>query len=278
MIQSRQGFGGRTGDAPVAGQPSSAPLARRLGLGISGGYGVLLAGLGVGAIGGAFALPWIRRWLCAAPTYYSYPASSTPAILVSFVWLHIVAASLVLLLLAGVAWVTVLSNINAFIQLFLPAWVRPRGLAAYETVLFGSQAIGALIWGIVGQAAGLRVAFAAAAGCMALAAAIVPFRPFMDTSRLDRKPAIYWPEPQLTLDPQKAHGSVLVTATYTVSPENQQEFKEAMELLRESRMRTGAMRWGLYRDADEPSRFIELFVVPCWEEHLRQRGGHPPTS
>ena len=46
-----------------------------------------------------------------------------------------------------------------------------------------------------------------------------------------------------------------------------------METLRESRMRTGAMRWGLYRDADNPSRFIELFVVPSWEEHLMQHGG-----
>lgn len=245
--------------------------SKQLGLG-SGGYGVLLAGLGVGAIGGAFALPWIRKRL-SGTNLLLLSSLVYAAILVSFVWLHTVAPSLVLLLVAGVAWVTVLSSINASIQLFLPVWVRARGLAAYETVLFGSQAIGALIWGIVGQAAGLRAAFAAAAGCMALAAAFVPFRPFIDTSRLDRKPAVFWPEPQLTLDPEQAHGSVLVTATYTVSPQNQPTFKEAMETLRESRMRTGAMRWGLYRDADDPSRFVELFIVPTWEEHLMQHGG-----
>ena len=37
-----------------------------------------------------------------------------------------------------------------------------------------------------------------------------------------------------------------------------------------SRRRTGATRWNLYRDAADPARFIETFLVPSWEEHLRQ--------
>jgi hypothetical protein len=36
------------------------------------------------------------------------------------------------------------------------------------------------------------------------------------------------------------------------------------------RLRTGAREWGLYRDAADASHFIETFLVPSWEEHLRQ--------
>jgi hypothetical protein len=31
--------------------------------------------------------------------------------------------------------------------------------------------------------------------------------------------------------------------------------------------------WGLFRDGEAPRRFVELFVVPSWEEHLRQHTG-----
>ncbi len=27
---------------------------------------------------------------------------------------------------------------------------------------------------------------------------------------------------------------------------------------------------GVFRDGEKPRRFVELFVVPSWEEHLRQ--------
>jgi len=40
--------------------------------------------------------------------------------------------------------------------------------------------------------------------------------------------------------------------------------------LRLSRERTGATHWDLYRGADSPHAFMELFTVPSWEEHLRQ--------
>ena len=46
----------------------------------------------------------------------------------------------------------------------------------------------------------------------------------------------------------------------------------AMRHVRASRRRTGAVRWNLYRDAADPQRFVESFVVPSWGGHLRQ---HP---
>ena len=46
-----------------------------------------------------------------------------------------------------------------------------------------------------------------------------------------------------------------------------------MELVRRSRQRTGATRWGLFREGEEARRFVEVYLVPSWDEHLRQHGG-----
>jgi hypothetical protein len=35
-----------------------------------------------------------------------------------------------------------------------------------------------------------------------------------------------------------------------------------MTRVRRSRLRTGAIRWGLYRDGRNPHAFVELYVVP----------------
>ncbi|MCW2569287.1 MAG: major facilitator transporter, partial [Mycobacterium sp.] len=93
-----------------------------------------------------------------------------------------------------------------------------------------------------------------------------------DTARLDRDPAIYWPEPHLELDPD-TEAPVVVELTYKVPPEKQDEFLRAMEWVRRSRLRTGASRWQLYRAGEEPEVFVESYSVPSWEEHLRQHGG-----
>ena len=110
----------------------------RLGLGANG-YGLLLGALGVGAIAGAFTLPRIRArlssnlMLLAASIIYA-------AALVVLVLVPNAVVILVVLIPTGVAWIAVLSSMNASMQLFLPSWVRARGLSVYQMVLFGAQA------------------------------------------------------------------------------------------------------------------------------------------
>jgi hypothetical protein len=36
------------------------------------------------------------------------------------------------------------------------------------------------------------------------------------------------------------------------------------------RRRDGAYRWGIYRDTEVADRFLEIFLVNSWAEHLRQ--------
>ncbi len=117
--------------------------------------------------------------------------------------------------------------------------------------------------------AGLLPAFLISAAVMAAGAATLWFWPFHQIADMDRSP-VRWPEPQLLLSADRGSGLVLVRTTYTVAADKEQQFLQAMPRLRQSRLRTGAIDWGLYQDGQDPRLFIELFSVPSWEEHLRQ--------
>jgi hypothetical protein len=240
----------------------------RLGLSASG-YGILLAALGIGAIAGAFILPRLRAQMSVnsivvlASTVYA-------AVLVVIAEVANVPVMTAVLLVAGVAWLAVLASFNASIQLFLPAWVRARGLSTYQVVFLGGQGIAALGWGLIAQRFGLTAAFLTAAVLMFAGMITAKWWPLHDVERFDRSPAVYWPEPHLSFEPDPAAGPVLVTVTYRVSTEKQPQFIEAMQALRRLRGRTGATRWGLYQDGADPQRLVECYLLLSWEEHLRQ--------
>ncbi|MET0416989.1 MAG: MFS transporter [Actinoplanes sp.] len=245
--------------------------SRRLGLG-SGGYGILLAAIGVGAVAGALVLPRLRaRWSINRLLFVAGTVSTVVLVVLGTALSEFVVV--LALLPAGVAWVLVLSNINAAMQLFLPNWVRARGLAVYQMVFAGAQAFGALAWGALSDVAGLVTAHLAAAALMAVGVITLRWWPMRDTAGMNRDPAAYWPEPHLELDPDDHDGPVLVSVSYPVSPDREEAFVEAMEAVRRSRLRTGAVRWGLFRDGAEPGRFVEVYLVPSWDEHRRQHTG-----
>jgi hypothetical protein len=74
----------------------------------------------------------------------------------------------------------------------------------------------------------------------------------------------------VVLDLEPSSGPVVVQTVYWVAPEREQAFLEAMAAMRPFRLRTGGTQWGLFRNGETPHQFVELFVVPSWEEHLRQ--------
>lgn len=241
---------------------------QRLGLG-SGGYGVLLGALGIGAVAGAFLLPPIRARL-SANALIGTASCCYAAVLAAVVLVHSTAVVVVVLLPAGVAWIAVLSTMNALLQLFLPSWVRARGISIYLMVFFGSQALGAVLWGAIAGPAGLRTTFLAAAGLMLAGTATIPRWPLIDTRGMGRDTAVYWPEPTFVGDMDPKRGPVVVETRYTIATALEQQFLEAMSQVRLSRLRTGAIQWGLFRDTESEDVFVEIFVVPSWEEHLRQ--------
>jgi MFS family permease len=259
--------------APAVALWALLPLiaSQRLGLGADG-YGALFGALGLGAIVGAFVLGRVRDrlssngLLTAAGTLYA-AALAVIVLTMSF------PAALVTLVLSGVAWMAMTSTLAAELQLFLPVWVRARALAAFMLTFTGSMTVGALLWGLVAESFGLQPAYLTAAVVVLAGVVAGVFLRVPNTGHLDREPAIYWPEPRLAFDPEPDTGPVVVTVEYTIAPERETAFLEAMDHLRQSRRRTGATRWELFRDGDRPDRFMEIFSVASWQEHLRQHEG-----
>jgi len=232
------------------------------------GFGLLFAALGTGAVLGALVLRRLTTVstngiLLAATVLYA----ATMAIIIM---IPSFAAALATLVLNGLAWMAITSTLQAEMQLVLPAWVRARGMAIYVVIFMASQTTGALVWGLVANRFGLRPAVLVAA-CVVLAAALAGLIwRLPETGHLDPQPAVYWTDPRLAFDPEPDTGPVLVAVHFTVAAERQSQFLAAMDQLRLSRLRTGATRWELYRDAEHRDRFVEIFRVSSWEEHLRQ--------
>jgi MFS family permease len=245
------------------------PVVARSHLGLgSGGYGLLLGAVGVGAVLGAWTLPRARaRWSLNRVVIASSLAFGAACLVLA--WVRNVPLVAAALLVAGYCWIAINSSMNASAQTVLPDWVRSRGMSIYLLAFQGAQAIGAVIWGVVASIWGTPVALTVVAAGLALGFPIARRWP-LSTTAIDVRPSDAWPEPELVIEPDHGHGPVLVTVDYRVPQENADAFRKAMERVGRSRQRTGAERWGLYQDAADPERFFEAYVVPTWEEHMRQ--------
>jgi MFS family permease len=235
----------------------------------STGFGVLLGSLGLGAVLGAAVLPRVVARLSANQVLV-VAAVLFAGSLVACVAVPSLVVLAVLLVPAGTAWLFVLMGITGALQVFLPAWVRARGLSMFNVAFAGSQALGSLVWGLVAQWAGLIPTFVAAAVVMLAGAVSVRVWPLPAVDDWNRATAAYWPDPTLTYQPDPQEGPVLVTVRYVVPCEREDEFVAAMEAVRLSRLRTGATSCALYRDGADPSVFLLVQQYPTWEEHLRQ--------
>jgi MFS family permease len=242
--------------------------ARNLGLG-SAGYGLLLGMVGIGAVAGALAVPRLRARVGTAQLVTGAMVVTAAATALVATLGNAVLVGIALLPIGG-AWIAVMSSLNSGLQLALPNWVRARGLAYYLVVFQGAQAVGAVIWGVVADYTSVTTALLVAAVMLVLGAILGLRTPMPDTSRLDRTPSAHWPAPQLMFTPNAEDGPILVTLTYRVAEHNAIAFTDAMRHVGRSRRRTGALRWELFRDGNDPTRFVESYLVGTWAEHLRQ--------
>ncbi|MDQ6650226.1 MAG: MFS transporter [Actinomycetota bacterium] len=248
----------------------------RLGLDASG-YGLLLGALGVGAVTGALALGPLRARLPVSASIAGFTVIYAGATLVLG---HARAPLLgiAVLVAAGLAWLGVFSTLMAANQIALPGWVRARGAATWMLVFMLGQAIGAVGWGLVGQRFGVPLAMTVAAGLLVLGALTIRLWPLIDDADIDRSPSMHWATPELVFSPDPREGPVVVSLVYRVPPDNAAAFTAAMQRVGRSRRRTGATRWALHRDGADLARFVELYTVPSWSEHLRQHHGRITTA
>lgn len=181
--------------------------------------------------------------------------------------LPVVLAALVL---AGVGWTLVLSNLQVSAQIAAPDWVMARALSVYQLVFMGGTAAGSALWGAVADRFGPPVALGAAGLGLLLGISAALHYKLPRGEELKLSPALRWPEPVVVGDVDPEKGPVLITVEYHIKPDQAPEFLAVLRRLGVARRREGAMRWGIFRDSTDPGRYIEAFTVESWADHLRQ--------
>ena len=234
----------------------------------SGGYGLLLGCVGVGALAGAAALPWLRARLTPGAQLTAGSAGLAAVALIQAL-AHITALVAVGLAVGGMAWILALSTLNSLYQLSLPQWVKARGLSFYLVVFQGGSAIGSVAFGVAAQHIGLSPALVAAAAGLALGPLAGLHYRFQAIPPDQLLPAGDWPVPNLAADGPPG-GPIMVSVGYQALPEREDELLAALQDSRFSRRRTGASSWRAWQDSGHPGRVLEQFVVASWEQHLLQ--------
>jgi MFS family permease len=239
---------------------------------IAGGpdlYGYLLGAIGAGAVGGAFALPWLKGKL-GTDRLVAVGTVGTAIATALFGLARSPAVALAASIIAGACWIAPISGLNVSAQVALPEWVRGRGLAIFVTGFFGALSLGSAVWGQAAEVFGLPTAHLAAAVGALLAIPLTWRWKLQTGAGLDLTPSMHWPVPVVANELEQDRGPVLVTVEYRIDPKDRQKFLAALAKVGEERRRDGAYAWGVFEDVAEPGRMVETFLVESWLDHLRQ--------
>jgi Bacterial protein of unknown function (DUF894). len=145
----------------------------------------------------------------------------------------------------------------------------------------GGMALGSVLWGALAEHTSTPISLAVAAGGLLVTLPIVRrFHilqgPVPDHTPYQWKRPAPQPIPVPTIDSEPADdldsaGPVRISIEYDVPAENYAEFTHAIHQLRGVRLRDGALRWGIYREATNPEHLNETFVMESWLDYLRSR-------
>ena len=232
-------------------------------------YGLLLGTMGFGAILAAFTRRRLVERLgqnSVAVTMAGYGVSGiavglAPSVTAAFPFMFLAGACLV--------WTAV--TLNSTAQLLSPPWVRGRTMSLWSLAFAGVSPLGAILAGAVADALTTTAAYvilSALAIGLGLAATRSGIPTLDEVSPPEFTGSARQPEHVDTLD----SGPVMIINNFQVHHNDLEAFVDLMNELRLVRLRTGAYRWRLYRDASDPGRLSEVFLTVSWQEHLNQHG------
>jgi len=242
---------------------------QRLGLGAAG-YGLLMACLGTGAVAAGFFVGRIRSRFSLDALAAGCCLVFSSAMLVGALstWRPLVCASFVL---GGAAWMTMMSTFNAATQTSAPSWVRARAASMHTLCSLGAFALGSALWGAMSSLIGLSAALCLSAAGMLASIALA--RPYPLRMGADDEVTLAPPHEEFSVqhEPEFEAGPVAVEVVYRIRDADARRFLDAVQQLAVPRKRDGATFWRVYRDLDDPSRYVERFIVTSWADYLRQR-------
>jgi len=236
----------------------------------AGGYGLLSAGFGIGAIAGALSIPreLQRRSLnsIVASSFFLWTAA-----IILLAVTDIPAIAVVGTGCAGMAWVGVLASLSAGTQSTAPPWVRARAVATTLVSTQASLALGSVVWGALAARTDTRIALASSAAAMIVLYLLNRRTRVEMGSEADVSHRAQLPELSIAFEPLPDDGPVLVQIEYRIAKEHRDEFVRAARAAQQTRRRNGATSWRVFRDLGEEERFVERFIVASWAEFVRLR-------
>ena len=230
--------------------------------------------IGAGAVLGGLIMPLLRK-LISRNNLIALAGAACGVALVPLALIPSTMTAYPALLVFGIGWIVGASNLQATVQLAAAPWVRARVLALYQAMYNGAMGLGALLWGLLGEHAGLTGTIFAAGlgGCVIalLTRAVELPAEIGDPSA----PALAVPRTLSIAEEMapllhSARHRVVLAISYRIDPANATAFRAAMAEVRLSRYRAGAVGWALSRDVGDPTHWVETFRVRDW--HELQRG------
>lgn len=238
-------------------------------------YGFLLAAFGIGGVSGGLAGHRLRRNASnEALVRGASIAFGTAAVVIGLTGSLLIA--LPMLVIAGAAWILVISSLNVTVQMTSPRWVVGRSLAIYRMSIFAGMAAGSWIWGIVAENETISVALCFSALAQSVCLLIGLRRPLAQNDHLDLSPLQRWTEPQTLVPIEPQSGPIVVSIEYRIREEDIMPFLAIMSERRRIRLRDGARHWTLLRDLGEEDLWVERYHASTWVEYVRhnQRRTH----
>ncbi|REG36541.1 putative MFS family arabinose efflux permease [Paracoccus versutus] len=220
------------------------PLVGRRILGLeAAGYGTLLGCMGAGAVLGTLLLKRLRRTV--PPNRISVWATLLFALatlaltLVPNAW--IAGAVMVL---AGLAWIGMLTSLNVATQTASPGWVKARALAVYLLVFQGAMTGGSVLWGTIASWSGVPAALVVASAGLLASVLLARVWRLPKDATADLAPSNHWAEPVVAVPPGDDRGPVLIEIEYRVDPARMAEFTAALRRFSATRQRETARSAG----------------------------------
>lgn len=231
-------------------------------------FGLLLGAMGLGALVGAFTRHQVVETLGVRSipiTITVFGAAGVAAGLSPTIWWTLPG-----LMIAGMAWVWTLTTTNATAQLMSPEWVRGRAMSLYSLAFVGILPLGSILAGAVADLIGAGAAIVVLSiGSIVLGISAPRFG-------IPALADVVTPEFSEEHEPDghvmTEGGPVMIVNTWMIDGRVLDEFLTVMTEVRLVRLRTGAYRWRLYRNASDPHRLSEIFLTVSWNEHLAQHG------
>ncbi|HET6801562.1 MAG TPA: MFS transporter [Casimicrobiaceae bacterium] len=241
----------------------------QLGLG-AGGFGLLSASFGLGAILGALSIPGLLHQRTMNDVVTSGGMLWALAMLVVALTVNTFLA-LIGAACAGAAWVYVFASLSAGTQSSAPAWVRARAVSMNLVATQGCLAIGSAFWGAVASGVGTRWALGASAVAVLILQWLLRRVQVAMGQEADVVPGVRLPELAIAAEPLPDDGPVLIQLEYRIDATNRDAFLKAIAKVGPTRRRNGATSWRVFRDVGEEGRFVERYVIASWAEYVRLR-------